>query len=104
MVITRIDKINEKDFCFEVQENILKRAYESFRVHTYFVLVNAKTVPDNLISDGKSKLSGNCYLGVNYNEIVVIRDIKETLQTILLPLEDIDIRHSVYSIFITYKT
>lgn len=49
-------------------------------------------------------LAGNCYIGVNHTEIVVVRDRRNMLvETIRMPLEDVEIVHSVYSLFLSYR-
>ncbi len=56
-----------------------------------------------LILDERLLLTGNCYIGVNWNEITVIREKNNTSETIRMPLEDVEMVHSVYSMFITYR-
>jgi hypothetical protein len=60
-------------------------------------------VPSLLVLDSGLLLEGQCYIGVNHSEVVVIRDKKSSIETIRMPLEDVEIVHSVYSLFLTYR-
>lgn len=55
-------------------------------VNTYFVPVEAKTVPIQIIIDGKLKLQGPCYIGVNDNEVIVVRSKQDMAPAVCIKI------------------
>jgi len=107
------------DTCYEFTKKIFKKVtikdipaiikrsfrvfYRTLNTYTYIVLVTPRTVPLSLIIDGKGPITSDCYLGVNYRELVVFREKNSGRASVKLPLEDIRVTHTAFSIFIEYS-
>jgi hypothetical protein len=56
-----------------------------------------------LIIDGQGPITSDCYLGINYRELIVIRNKQSGKAAVKLPLEDIRVTQTTFSIFIEYS-
>lgn len=95
-------KMNEKQMA-ELLRRCIRVFYRSQRTYTYLIAVTPKIVPDNLITDGLGPITDDCYLGVNYKELVVFRSKSSPMAAVRLALEDLRVTCTTFSIFVEYS-
>lgn len=71
--------------------------------YTYLVAVTPRTVPESMITDGKGPIETECWLGVNYRELVVLREKSSIRPAVRLQLEDVRVTMTTFSVFIDYS-
>lgn len=93
------NKLTEKQY-IEVFKRSLRVFYRSAKAYTYIIPVVPHTVPLELISDGLGPISDECYLGVNYKELLIFRAKDSLYPAVKLGLEDLRVTTTTFSIFI----
>lgn len=95
-------KATEKQMV-EILKRCLRVFYRSIRTYTYLIPVTPKIVPDTLITDGLGPITEDCFLGVNYKELVVMRSKGAAGAAVRLALEDLRVTNTTFSIFVEYS-
>ena len=81
------------------QVRCLRIVYKSLKTYTWFVWTSARSIPDAFVIDSQGKISGDCWLGVNWREIVVLREGADK-PAVSVPLEDSKLIQTTISLFI----
>lgn len=74
--IMSLNNQTEITFKSSINQRIIELAYKFFKINNTYVSVEAKRVPNELVLDSALILNGNCIIGVNHNELIVLRDKK----------------------------
>ena len=81
----------------------LRLFYKSVKTYTYIIPAIAKIVPEHEITDGEGPIEGDCFVGVNYQELVVFRFAHSPFPSVRLPLQDIRVTTTTFSMFVDYS-
>lgn len=76
--LINLNNQTENTFKSSINQRVIELAYKFFKVNNTFVGVEAKRVPNALVLDSGQVMNGNCIIGVNHSEIIVLRDRKSS--------------------------
>jgi hypothetical protein len=101
--IERFKKLEKMPEPSTLYRTIIRVFYRSVRTYTYVAPFTPHTVPAHLFHDCLGPLGEECWLGVNFKELLVFRRWESDQAVVKLSLQDIKLTCSTFSLFVEYS-